>query len=308
MPVSTPIHLPHCLALIVGLQPKSVLDIGLGFGTWGFLCRTHLDVFPGRVQPEAWQTRIDGVELFEPYIQAHQRALYDNIRIADVRQAVQDIDSYDLIIAGDVIEHLDKEDACEVLDALYAKAKRALLVNIPIGDTGWEHGENHGNPGELHRSAWFPEDFQAYPNCYQDFALPNGAYGVFWCPKENLPAGARYEGLLAAANYALEVGRPLRALKLARKAQVLSPTDPFGAVMLANLELEHGTVEAALRVLEASLTADAASHGNYLLFAQLQAKLGQRAAACATLERLRALPGVAAEILAQADALQSALL
>ena len=49
MPVSTPVHLSHCLNHIIQLSPQSVLDVGCGFGMWGFLCRTYLDAFCERV-------------------------------------------------------------------------------------------------------------------------------------------------------------------------------------------------------------------------------------------------------------------
>ena len=47
MPVIIHIQLTHCINKIIQLQPKSVLDVGCGFGKWGYLCREYLDVFPG---------------------------------------------------------------------------------------------------------------------------------------------------------------------------------------------------------------------------------------------------------------------
>jgi len=301
MPVSTPIHLPYCLSLILGIQPRSVLDIGCGFGTWGFLCRTHLDVFPGRVQPHEWITRIDGVELFEPYIQAHQRALYNHIRIEDVRSAAANMDEYDLIIAGDVIEHLDKDDAEIVLDQLYAKARLALLVNIPIGAQGWDHPEMHGNPGELHRSAWVPEDFHPYPHAYEAFTLPNGAYGVFWCPK-SLGVDARLSGLISGADRAAQAGRLPRAHALLQQAHALAPEDPLTTVFLADVALRRGFRREALEVLSKACTDAPDTHHVHQMLAQLQARLGQHEAARATLARLLAMPGLDTALQAEASA------
>lgn len=306
MPVSTPIHLPFCISLINGLRPRSVLDVGLGFGTWGFLCRTHLDVFPGRVQPQDWQVRIEGVELFAPYIQAHQRALYDAIHIADIREAARTLGHYDLIIAGDVIEHLDKDDAEDVLDLLYQKADRALLVNIPIGAEGWEHGENHGNPGELHRSAWEVHDFQCYPNHHEPFMLPNGAYGVFWCPKD-VPVAARIECLVAGANYALEQGRLRRALSLARQANALAPGEPFAAVLLAEIALAEGHTKEAIAALAGCNGPGAAAASNQVLLAELHERLGQRDAARAVLGKVLARGDLEPAARARAESLTARL-
>lgn len=306
MPVSTPIHLPYCLSLILGLQPRSVLDIGCGFGTWGFLCRTHLDVFPGRVQPHEWITRIDGIELFEPYIQAHQRALYDNIHIEDIRTAVEKIDEYDLIIAGDVIEHLDKDDAEAVLDCLYAKARKALLVNIPIGAEGWDHPEMHGNPGELHRSAWEPDDFLPYPNLHKAFTLPNGAYGVFWCPR-TVDGEARLSGIIASADRAARAGRLSRAHTLLRQAHALAPTDALVAAFLADTALTLGEREEALSVLREASGTDPEGQRIRLALAQLQARLGQLDAARTTLADLRAIPSLDPSLQVEANTLLQGL-
>ena len=95
MPVSTPVHLSHCLNHIIQLSPQSVLDVGCGFGMWGFLCRTYLDAFCERVYKKDWRVRIDGIEYFEPYILEHQRARYDSIQIGDIRDLIANIEPYE---------------------------------------------------------------------------------------------------------------------------------------------------------------------------------------------------------------------
>jgi len=304
MPVSTSAHITDCLGRIVRLAPASVLDVGCGFGMWGFLCRTYLDVFQERFRPEDWQVRIDGLELFDPYIQAHQRALYTSIRIADIRAAAETLDEYDLIIAGDVIEHLDKDDAERVLDVLYAKARRALLVNIPLGETGWEHPENHGNPGELHRSAWSVEDFLPFPNERTEYALPNGAYGVFWCPKDAAPA-SRVAGLLVSAQRAAEAGRTRRALALLRALRPLAPGDATAAILHADCALREGLFDEGVRALEDSLSDGPESHANYVMLARLLRQLSRADTARVVLDRLLALDNVGEELRDTARALRA---
>jgi predicted TPR repeat methyltransferase len=302
MPVSTSVHLTHCLGYIVHAQPSSILDVGCGFGTWGYLCRTFLDVFPGRVQPDTWQVHITGLELFEPYIQAHQRHLYDEIRIADIRTAIEDMPEYDLIIAGDVIEHLDRDDADKVLDALYTKARIAMMVNIPLGDEGWDHPENHGNPGELHRSAWHVEDFAPYPSAYKTFDLPNGQYGSFYCHKQITPA-QRVAGMVTGAEFALQRGRPARALELLRGAHALAPADTMVGLMRAECALQAGAMGEAAEALSASLSTAPETHRNYLLLARLYRAQGEGHAAQQCLQRLLALPNVDVALRVEAESL-----
>lgn len=299
MPVSTSVHISHCLHHIITLGPRSVLDIGCGFGLWGFLCREHLDVANERVYPDKWQVRIDGIELFEPYIQTHQRALYNNIRIADVREAVKDIDEYELIIAGDVIEHLHKDDALTVIDALYAKATRALLINIPIGD-GWDHPENHGNPGELHRSQWCVVDFAPYPTSHRLFELPCGQYGSFYCPKDVTPQD-RAQGLLAAAQYQLDYGALRWAEHYATQARALEPGSLDAALCLTDIQMRLGNYDAAVTLLEDTMTQHPEYDFGLLALAQLSAARGKKDIARDYAHQLLQRPNASLALRSQCD-------
>lgn len=258
MPVSSTIQISDCLERIVPLAPESVLDIGCGFGLWGFLCREYLDVWNGRVQPEDWKIRIDGVELWEPYIQAHQRALYNEIHIGDVREVVSTLDEYDLVIAGDVIEHLDKPDALKVTQQLYALAKRAMLINIPL--TGnWDHPEQHGNPGELHRSQWTEADFDAYPAIYREYRLPCGEYGSFFCVKEDELENVT-GGLIQIAQQRCDRNDLPGALTAARDAHRLMPNEPATILSLVEVLLRNERRKEAIQTLDDVLNAQPDFH------------------------------------------------
>lgn len=305
MPVSTSVHLSHCLHRIFSIQPQSVLDVGCGFGLWGFLCREYLDAWNGRVNPSQWQTRIDGIEVFEPYIQAHQRVLYSNIFVEDVREAVKHIDEYDLIIAGDVIEHLDKPEGEAVVEALYNKASKALLINIPLGD-GWDHPEAHGNPAELHRSQWVPEDFVQYPAELTHFNLTCGDYGVFWCRKD-IPAAVRVEGLVVAAEMRESRGEPESALRLLVQAHDLDPASQCAVVPLVNFLLERGKTAEAVGHLRRAVEADAAAHWARLLLARVLGVTSRHAEANEELQVLLEEPEVPKEIAAAARELRGVI-
>ena len=305
MPVSTSIHLSHCLRWIVQLNPASVLDVGCGFGQWGFLSREYLDVFQGRVQPNEWNVRIDGIEVFEPYIQAHQRALYTSIDIADIREAVSNVDTHELIIAGDVIEHLDKDEGEDVVAQLYEKATRALLVAIPIGE-GWDHPEQHGNPGELHRSMWHVEDFEPYPSVQEMFQLPCGSYGAFLCMKDCSPE-SRMMGLLSTAERYLEQGSLPAALRHLRRAHALDPAHHTAAIALTDPLLQSEAPDAACTVLEDTLTADAEFIVGRLMLAKLLAAFNRAGEARTHIEALSQRTGLPQNIRAEIDALQGKL-
>lgn len=303
MPVSTTVHISHCLGWIIQTDPSSILDVGCGFGTWGFLCREHLDVARERVQPEEWQVRIDGIELFEPYIQPHQRALYSSIAIGDIRELAPRIEPYDLIIAGDVIEHLEKNDGEEVLRVLYEKATKALLVNIPL-EGNWDHPERHGNPGELHRSQWAVEDFLPFPSVCEVFTLPCGTYGSFLCPK-SCTVEQRLEGLLAAAEHMERVGRLDNACRHLRTAQALDPRDERVAMFLADLLIRSGDQPGAVAALDQTVAANPAFHYGRLALARLLLANRQSQAGHDHLEYLLHDPSVSEDLRSSARHLRS---
>lgn len=301
MPVSTSVHISHCIKYIINLRPRSILDIGCGFGMWGFLSRMYLDVAEERVQPSDWRLRIDGLELFEPYILSHQRSLYSNIIIGDIRQLASRIDNYELIIAGDVIEHLDKDDGEAVIEQLYDKATRALIVNIPLGE-GWDHPERHGNPGELHRSHWYIEDFHPYPSIAETFTLPAGDYGSFYCPKD-CPEESRIVGMLAHADRRKKEGRIDCALKFAWKVHRLFPLHRDAVLFLTDMLLCNGQTHDAADLLSEAIDNDPAFHYAYIALARILRATQRSVEAQRVVQRLQAEPDVAADLRAQAASL-----
>ena len=272
MPVSIHIQLTHCLNKIIQTQPKSVLDVGCGFGKWGYLCREYLDVFPGRPFPDQWTTRIDGIEFFEPYIMEHQRFLYSNIMIGDVRDLCKEIDEYDLIIAGDVIEHMFKDEAEQVLETLYSRAKKLLIVNIPLGE-GWIHPEEYGNPAELHRSEWYLEDFEPFRADFTTYGLASGLqYGCFFCGKGHAAAD-RISGYLVAADFYAKRKDTENALRYADRALDLDRGNTNAICYLADLQLNSGAIDPAMETLTKGIEANPDfAMGHYFLARILQSR------------------------------------
>ena len=139
------------------LRPSSVLEIGPGFGKWGFLTREMLDWSDGRLTRDRWTARIDAVEA-HPYETPLYEWVYDDVRIADVLDVADDLHDYDLVLMSDVIEHIDKRAAQQLLRQLTAR-NRNLLVSTPL-DFFEQHVEE--NPHEDHVSHWTSSDFDEF--------------------------------------------------------------------------------------------------------------------------------------------------
>jgi predicted TPR repeat methyltransferase len=137
MPLSIWLGLEDCLQAITECWPGSVLDAGIGFGLFGHLLRQYLDVWEGRIQHAEWRIRIDGIEIDARRIQPHAHYLYDNVFVGDIRELVSVHASqtpYDVILFGDVLEHLPKDDAVWLLRKSIALAMKQVIVRIPLGD------------------------------------------------------------------------------------------------------------------------------------------------------------------------------
>lgn len=155
-------------------KPATILDIGVGAGHYGLLCREALDIFWGRIFPDQWQVQIDGIEVFAPLIErcGWQKCIYNRIIIGDVADCLKPekkLPDYDCIIAGDVIEHMDKETGTAVLKELFQRARKMLFLSIPIG-SGWLGGFSPGgNEHERHLAEW--EETEVRDCLPDEFAL-----------------------------------------------------------------------------------------------------------------------------------------
>jgi predicted TPR repeat methyltransferase len=147
------------------LAPKTVLDVGPGAGKWGHYLRA-----PGRT--------IDAIEIFPKYIdEFNLRLIYNEVFTGDICK-FPGLPNYQLIVMGDILEHLTVEQSHDLL-ARIAEAKAAVLILVPFG---YEQGECHGNVHETHHQPELTETLFGirYPGFTTLFT--NHLQGVFFRP------------------------------------------------------------------------------------------------------------------------------
>lgn len=132
MPMSNYMHLPLVLFYAEVIDPRQVLDVGVGFGTYGFLLRQYLDSREGEWQSANWNRRFDGIEVFSAYRNPVWSYAYNTVVTADVRSACRTVSSYDLVLCNDILEHLPKQDALDVVSELVSR-NRSLIITAPNG-------------------------------------------------------------------------------------------------------------------------------------------------------------------------------
>lgn len=137
-------------------NPKTVLDLGIGFGMNGAGIRNWMDL---GYKDSGVKTHITGVEVFEKY-RNPVWDLYDEIVIQDIRDYLSREVSFDTIIMTDVIEHFHKAEGEMIIERLKEMCRKTVLVSTPA--MFHEQGAVYGNEAERHRSSWSTIDFMVH--------------------------------------------------------------------------------------------------------------------------------------------------
>lgn len=163
--------------------PRTVCDIGPGEGTYARLFRPHDPDGPG-----VWWT---GIEAHKPYVAKYKlkstktRCMYDQIHVEDVRGSEGHLFHRDLVICGDVLEHMPREDAVDLLRRIVegpadADGAGHILISLPIVES--VQGEVDGNPHEAHVHQWDAADMDRVLAGLGGGveAMRGGTLGVWW--------------------------------------------------------------------------------------------------------------------------------
>lgn len=160
MPSSHYHQLNEIVEAIVEFNPQALLDLGVGFGKYGFLAREYLELWDEVGDYHDWNRTIDGIEAFEPYIGSIQKAIYNEIFIGNALAILPTLQKrYDLILMIDVLEHFTYEEGLSILD-LCKKVGKNILISVPLDMSAQE--EVFGNPFETHKYPWGRKDFSKF--------------------------------------------------------------------------------------------------------------------------------------------------
>jgi cyclopropane fatty-acyl-phospholipid synthase-like methyltransferase len=144
MPISDQSNQPWVIEQLKSLNLTSMLDVGAGAGTYAHIFAQH---FPN--------TQRFAVEAWTPYIHEFSlKDIYTEVFNHDIRD--HEYFKYDIVIFGDVLEHMTKEEALAVWDKV-SKQSSYALISIPI--VHYPQDDVHGNPFEKHiKDDWSHEE------------------------------------------------------------------------------------------------------------------------------------------------------
>jgi predicted TPR repeat methyltransferase len=158
---------------------SKILDIGVGSGIYAKLLRNNKIIN---------DITIVGVEIWKPYISKFNlNELYDTIIQEDARKIdYTKLGRFDLTFAGDVLEHMTKEEAINLVENILSISK-TLIISIPI--IYMPQDEYEGNPYEIHvKPDWSDEEVKECWNhyikkSYIGYKKTSPRIGVYWLQK-----------------------------------------------------------------------------------------------------------------------------
>lgn len=138
---------------------ETCLDVGACDGKWHTLVGNYL--------------KMDAVEIYEPYIIVYElKDKYEKVFHTDIFDL--EYSYYDLILFGDVIEHMTVERAQKVIEYAYPRC-RDMMIAVPYQ---FKQGEMRGNKWEAHIQDDLTHELfmERYPGFKLLYRIPGYAY------------------------------------------------------------------------------------------------------------------------------------
>lgn len=151
MPYSSFIFDKVVAEIIKFIHPNTLLDLGAGAGKYGLMSK--------RIDPSI---KIIGVEIEKDYIEKFNLySIYNyvwNISVADLISPRYFDMKFDVIIIGDILEHLRKSIGVDLLNFLIYRS-RWIIVVFPYR---YIQNSVDGYSSEAHISVWTENDFFSF--------------------------------------------------------------------------------------------------------------------------------------------------
>lgn len=142
----------RAVAELVGDRREfTLLDLGCEFG--------HAAEHIVRAWPAAAVTGVDAHAETLAACRARRRDCYSRLIEADVLGWLASAPRADVILAAELIEHLEAEEGARLVKLCLDRAKLGLVVTSPIGFA--PQGAIYDNPWQVHRSGWTVSGLEA---------------------------------------------------------------------------------------------------------------------------------------------------
>jgi len=164
MPYSSGVFDQFVIDLVLNCVEKrqKLLDVGAGAGKWGFYFREYFE-------------NVRALEPHKPYIsQFKLHEVYDSIS-SETIQEFSFSESYDLVVFGDVFEHLNMLDAKALIKTLDERKQRSVFI-IPYL---YPQKKVYGNALEEHLQPDLTPGIMEFRYPELDLEKKNDSLGVY---------------------------------------------------------------------------------------------------------------------------------
>ncbi len=152
-----PFTYPWILKNAIGKDVKTILDVGCGTG----------ELMVNLSKGENWG--IVGVDIYGPALKkAKKTGVYKELYQSDILKLPKNLTKrkYDVVFSSQVVEHLPKEKALELIGQLEKLAKKRVVITTTVGFMKFNPLEPHHdhlhdeNPFQKHKSGWSSSEFK----------------------------------------------------------------------------------------------------------------------------------------------------
>lgn len=147
--------------ILSNIKPnEKILDVGAGAGTYGKMLGDYF--------------YIDAIEIYDPYIEKFNlHEIYRNVYNANI--LAFDFSPYNYIIMGDILEHIPKYEAMNLVKKINDAGKKCLIA-VPYL---YEQGEYDGNVHEIHHQPDLTNEIflERYPSMH--LLYKDDGYGYY---------------------------------------------------------------------------------------------------------------------------------
>lgn len=108
---------------IANIKGRRILDIGCGYGKWGFLARKYL--YPQDIY-------LVGLDAFEPHVHSLKAAgIYNGLSVAKAASLPFGDKSFDSVVACEVLEHMTHLEGLQFVEEVKRVAKDYFVITTP---------------------------------------------------------------------------------------------------------------------------------------------------------------------------------
>ena len=132
----------------------NILDVGCGFGKYGSLIK-HVSL-ERKLCPY-----IIGIDVWLPYLRALNGInAYDALLSCEAGNLPFSNRIFDLVIATEIIEHMEKRNGILFLKSLEKLAKKGGLIIVSTPQGKQEQETSEGNTYQIHKSVWMKYELE----------------------------------------------------------------------------------------------------------------------------------------------------